>query len=351
MRAVPRRPGRIPGVGLRKLESTDAFVFIDLDEAEVAVGATRCAPKILVEGAKLLARSQTYLFASFGRDISGASAGVNAKGDAAEAAIGAYVSEVRPDVEANRYLTEAARGIDPTQLAPLREADSRSSLYWEHQSDLRALSAVVVGDALCGGMDGRTVAIEGFDAAGPALARAIADRGGRVVALSTGGGVAVDPGGFDPATLADAWTAHGADLPAQVGSGDPPPVVFATECDVLFTGSKAGVVDHGVAAGLKVAAVVPSGPVPVTAKALAVLRRAGVVVAPDFLSVAGPLFAMWPDDGATIDTVRAEAITSILAAVGEVLDADDGPLLAACERAESHLLTWCGELPFGRPLA
>ena len=48
---------------IQKLETTDAFVVWDLDGAARSVGIARLAPKILQEGAEMLARSVTYSFA------------------------------------------------------------------------------------------------------------------------------------------------------------------------------------------------------------------------------------------------------------------------------------------------
>jgi hypothetical protein len=99
--------------------------------------------------------------------------------------------------------------------------------------------------------------------------------------------------------------------------------------------------------------VVPSGPIPVTAKGLAVLRREGVRVLPDFVTTAGPLIAggLPVLDGqrgpASPDGVGAP----IAAVIDEVLLDDSGPLLGACRRAEAFMKTWRDELPFGRPLA
>ena len=67
-------------VRIHKLESTDAFIAFDLDDAP-ATGITRLARKVLQDGAKLLARSTTYSFASFGIQMGGGSAGINAQGD------------------------------------------------------------------------------------------------------------------------------------------------------------------------------------------------------------------------------------------------------------------------------
>ena len=50
---------------IQKLTSTDGFIAFDLDGAP-AVGVVRLAPKVLRDGAELLARSTTYAAASFG---------------------------------------------------------------------------------------------------------------------------------------------------------------------------------------------------------------------------------------------------------------------------------------------
>src|SRR3546814_19299921 len=63
---------------IQKLTSTDGFIAFDLDGAP-AVGVVRLAPKVLRDGAELLARSTTYAAASFGLNVGGGPAGLNAK--------------------------------------------------------------------------------------------------------------------------------------------------------------------------------------------------------------------------------------------------------------------------------
>jgi glutamate dehydrogenase (NAD(P)+) len=338
-------------VDVLKLDNTDAFVVRDLGADVPAVGAVRLAPKILREGAELLARSLTYAFASLEQPISGASAGINAKPDGRDEAIGAFVAGVRPLVETGQLRLDAARGVDEADLSALADVDGRSLLYRQHAAELRGLGAAACADAALP-LDGRTVAIEGFDAAGPSLARAVTDRGAKVVAVSTGTGAAVRAQGFDGAALGEAFRQHG---PAMVEhlDGDPQPLdaFWPAPADVLFCGSKAGVVDHETAAALRVAALVPAGPVPVTAKALAALQRAGVVVLPDFITTSGPLFALDAADDATLDAVTEESVAALSAVLGEVLRHERGPVLGACLRAEAFLASWRAELPFGRPLA
>src|SRR5258705_70167 len=150
----------MPGVIIQKLTSTEGFVAFDLDDAPAA-GVVRSAPKILVDGASLLARSLTYRLATFQRKVGGASAGVNAPPD----------------------------------------------------------------------------------------------------------GTAASTEGFDEATVASAWAEHGTALVSQLSSAPGKAwEIFGVAADVLVAGSKPGVIDDSVATGLSVGTVVPSGPVPVTAK-------------------------------------------------------------------------------------
>jgi glutamate dehydrogenase/leucine dehydrogenase len=340
----------MPGVDVLKLESTDAFVVRDLGPDVPSAGIVRSAPKVLVDGAVLLARTVTYAFASFEQKVGGASAGINTPPDTRADAVKAFVAEVEPAVAAGLVL-DAAKGVAASELAPLAPHESRSQIHRDHAAELRGLGAAICADA-AGGLDGRAVVIEGFDDAGPELVRAVYDRGGRVVAAATAKGCVAAPKGLDGAMLAQAWREHG---PAMVEHADvlcqPAATLWEQDADVLFCGSKTGLVDHDLAATLRVSRVVPTGAAPVTAKALFTLRRADITVLPDFITTAAPLFALTPGDGATLDGVRAAASVALLGALGEVLDHPNGPVLAACDRAERFLLTWQDELPTYRPLA
>jgi glutamate dehydrogenase/leucine dehydrogenase len=339
---------------VEKLTSVDAFVVFDFEDAPTALGVVRSAPKILVDGATWLARSQTYQLAIFEQRAGGASAGINARPEARTDAIAAFVTEIEPWVASRRFLPDAARGVQPDQLAPLRAADPRPDDYWARRAELAAAGLEAATIAAVGGLDGRSVVIEGFDETGLELARRVVAQGGSVAAVSTADGTAVQPSGLSIDALDAAWAAHGADLVRElVPDLEPPGRVFGVTADILVCGSRTGIVDHGVAAGCDVKALVPSGPIPVTAKALAVLQRAGVVVLPDFVTTAGPLLgaALPALDGEgpplTVDDVAA----TIGAVITDVLSDESGPVLGACLRAEAFMRTWRDELPFGRPLA
>ncbi len=352
MRHEVRLTGQNARVKIHKLEGTDGFIVFDLDDAAHNIGVTRLAPKILVDGATLLARSTTYLFATFEQQAGGASAGINVKaGEDRAAAISAFVAEVQPLAEAGSFLTEPGKGLSPEDLAPLHAVDPRVGFDPDAAHALLGLSAAAAADRTRS-LDGARVAVEGLDRGTVSVLTEVAARGATVVAVSTAKGAAARADGFDVAALVDAVTASGPGALEALGlEVTPAPSVFAAEADVLFTGSKSGALDGDAAAGVVAKTVVPIAPVPVTAKALAVLRRADAVVLPDFLTTCGPLFAMFPEEGATADDVRAVVGEQVDAVLSEVLDHADGPLLAACYRAEAFLKTWQTTLPFGRPLA
>jgi glutamate dehydrogenase/leucine dehydrogenase len=282
-------------VKVDKLTGTDGFVVIDLDDAVTSVGIVRLAPKVLRDGAQLLARSVTYAFASFGlAGHGGASGAVNARPDGRDEAIAAFTEEVRPRAEAGALVLAPGTGLTASDLAPLG--------WSEPDADLTAAGALAAG-RVAGPHDWRTAAVVG---SGPVADAAVAQ-------LTKA-----------DATLADARL----DAP----------------CDVLFVAGKAGVLDHSAAATVQARTIVPLTPVPVTARALAVLGRAERVVIPDFLATAAPLLATFDPDG-------GDPVQRVHTAVTDLAEHGTGLWLAAAKRAEENLATWTAEKPFGRPLA
>ena len=285
---------------IQKLESTDAFVVWDLEGAERSAGVARLGPKILQEGAEMLARSVTYSFAAFGVKMSGASAGINSKPEGRDAAVKAFVTELAPFAGAGTLVLHAGSGLQDVDLAPLTGSDVAALA----DDELTAHSAVVATEATIGSLDGKSVAVAGTGPVADAAAIALGDRGADVVD-------------------------DGLDSPA----------------DALLVAGKSGMVTHGVAEGIKAGVVVPLTPLPITAKAYAVFRRAGVTYVPDFVALAAPLLAACDSEHAT------DPVERVWEAVAEI--APNGPdgWLVAVGMAEAFLSTWQEALPFGRPLA
>ena len=285
---------------LHQLTSTDAFIVFDLDEAP-AVGVVRQAPKVLKDGAELLARSTSYAAASFGLQVGGGSAGINAKPDARDAALAAFITEVAPLVDSGRWLPGPGIGVAPDDLMSLGRAEERARAFDQTASGESAVAAAL---GALGSLDGKQVAIVGNG----------------------------------PITEAAAASA------SANGATPQPQAALDTACDVLLVAGKAGVLEHDLAATVQAKVVVPLTPVPVTARGLAVLSRAGVVVVPDFLSTAAPLLS-------TVDPDGVDAMTRVHDAVAAMVGEGTNLWMAAVTKAEEHLTTWQDALPFGRPLS
>jgi hypothetical protein len=267
----------------------------DLDDATSSTGVVRLAPKVLQDGAVLLARSTTYAFASF--DIAthaGASAAINAKPDDREAAVAAFLDEVRPLAEAGTLRLAPSLGTAADDLAPLG---------WDDPDPTVLAAGAIAASRVAGPLDWRNAAVVG---AGPVVDATTAQ-------LTEAGATLVDPR-------------------------------YDSACDVLFVAGKSGCLDHATAETVKASLIVPLTPVPVTARALAVLGKADRMVVPDFLSTAAPLLATYDADGGDpVQRVRDAAIA--------LADQGTGMWLAAALAAEKNLATWTSEKPFGRPLA
>lgn len=305
-----RRRGRarIAAVRFLKLSSTDAFVVFDLDDAPAA-GVTRLARKVLRDGAELLARSTTYAFASYGIQMGGGSAGINAEGDGRDAAVAAFVEEMRPAVAERRWVTDPALGLSEADLAPLRTDDPRPPELWTDGTaeTLTAQGAVAAAAAVRdGGLTGASCIVLGT---GPVVGAA------RTAVEAAGGTVAGDS--------------------------------LGAQGDVLFVAGKAGVLGHEDVPNVASTVVVPLTPVPVTARAHAELTKAGKVHVPDFLATSAPL--LLAHAGGIGDPVAA--VAAVGDKVASLATHRTGLWLAAVEEAEAFLRTWRDELPFGRPLA
>ncbi len=292
---------------IHKLETTDAFIAFDLEDVP-SVGITRLARKVLQDGAKLLARSTTYSFASFGLKMGGASAGINAEGDDVDPAVTSFVDEVKELVASGRFATDPGLGLTEADLAELRIPDTRPAELWTDglATELQAKGAVAAAGAALGGeFGGLTWTALGK---GPLVDAA-------KVAITEAGAVAAP--GLDSAD---------------------------TECDVLFIAGKAGALDHESAAEVRAKAVVPLTPVPVTARAHAELTKSGVVHVPDFVALAAPLLHAHAVDG-------EDPITRVREKVESLAGEGTGMWMAAAQQAEEFLLSWQDELPTFRPLA
>ena len=356
------RIGQTSQVPIQKIAADNSvpmtgFVVTDLGGATRATGVVRSAKKILMDGAKTMARSQTYAWAILEEQISGASAGVSVDPAGKDAGMAAFVEAVLGRVTARELSLDPAKGVSSEDLRLLDEADSRSKIGQTARTngtlneELLAAGAFVSAAQVHGPLEGRRVILEGTSSATASFVAAAASHGAVVVGIATANGALLNPNGFDLEELLGQLLESGPALGANLGTEAPASTLFEADSDLVFCGSKLGLIDHEIASRLSCKALVPIGPAPVTAKGLAVATSRGITVLPDFVSASGPLFADHPEEAATAEQVLRTANESILLSVGELADHPEGHYLGACYAAESFLRTWQEELPFGRPLA
>ena len=366
--------GRDGGAEIVELGSVPGFVVFDLPGAPLSAGGTRLAPDVSVAEVAVLARSMTYKFAALGERVGGAKAGV--RGDPADRAgkaalMARFCAEVRPLTDAGRFLTGPDMGTAEEDFAPLRErraapAAIRAVVAGVPFEDLLTGYGVAVAaeTALRGGrrgrrgskgLDGRSVAIEGFGKVGGGVAREVGRRGGRVAAVSTVAGCVADPSGLDVDRLLALRRAHGDACVLRYGRPVLPPHQLFTEvnADVLVPGTRPGAIDAPTARSLPpgVRVIAPAANAPVHrgggrgaapardrgAARLRVQRGRG-----DRLPVRGRRDP-GPGPGGTVEARISELIRAALGHPG-------GPLAGACEQAGGFLRSWWGEPP-GPPFA
>jgi glutamate dehydrogenase (NAD(P)+) len=359
-----------------QLRSVPGFIVFDLPDAPVSAGGTRLAPDVTQHEVTLLARAMTYKFAILGKRIGGAKAGL--RGDPADHAARAglmarYCAEIQPLAAARRFLTGPDIGTSEEDFAALGDRDAipaaiRSGVpggvafediltgYGVATAAETALSARRAGGprSRVPAWEGRSVAIEGFGKAGSGVAREIARRGGRAVAVSTVVGCVMDPSGLDVGRLLDLRRAYGDDCVARYGLPLSPAASLFTQAsaDVLVPGARPGVITRRVAELLPpaVGVVAPAANVPYTAAGADTLLRRGITALPDFVCNAGAVIGYSLPRHATPQQILSEVSARITELTRQALGDPAGPLAAAFEHAAAFLRSWRGEVP-GPPLA
>jgi glutamate dehydrogenase (NAD(P)+) len=351
-----------------ELSSVPGFVVFDLPGVPVSAGGTRLAPDVSVAEVALLARAMTYKFAVLGQQVGGAKAGVrgNPADRAGKASLMArFCAEIAPMTDAGRLLTGPDMGTTEEDFAPLRErraAPAAISAVVDGVpfEDLltgygvAAAAEAALGAVQGGGWEGRSAVIEGFGKVGGGVAREVARRGGRVVAVSTMDGCLADPAGLEVDLLLELRRAHGDACVLRYGRpiGPPGQLFTAVDADVVIPGTRPGVISGRTAGSLPagVRVIAPAANVPYTAQGAEMLSKRGIVALPDFVCNAGAVIGYRSRAGATPQEVLASVGATITELIREALRHEDGPLAGACGRAVAFLRGWWGEPP-GPPFA
>jgi len=341
-----------------RLKTVDAYVCFDID-CPTSVGGTRLAPDVSERETRLLARAMTYKLAVLGVNFGGAKAAIRATAAERNDAVKRYCDEIRPLVEAGTFLTGTDLGTTAEDLVSLPGGDRAGFMHSSHHGMpldvfITGLGVAVAAEAALGGLDGRSVALEGFGKVGGATALEMSRRGARIVGFSTIYGSVNRAQGFDVEQLLDLRSRRGDRLVEHVrASLKPAADLYTVKADVLVPGARIGVIDEPRAAGLSVRVVAPAANVPYTAAGLAILRNRGIPALADFVCNSGATIGY---EGSAATTV-AQTIAAVEHKVRELvrmsLAYGEGPFAGAARLAESHLRTWLrpDQMPDGPALA
>src|SRR2546428_866343 len=341
-----------------RLKTVDAYIAFDF-ECPTSAGGTRLAPDVTERETQLLARAMSYKFAVLETKFGGAKGAIRATPATRDDAIRHYVDEIRPMVLATKFLTSTDLGTMPEDLKSLPGTDQADLMHTEYRgmpldAYLTGLGVATAAETVLGGLEGRTVAIEGFGKVGGATAVEMAKRGARLVAFSTIHGSVRRPVGFGVDELVDLRARYGDRLGDHLGAVVGPAAdLFNVDADVIVPGARIGVIDEARARTLSARVVAPGANVPYTAGALEVLRERGIPALADFVTNSGATIGYITDGLQT----AAEAVDAVEKRVRELtrasLEDPQGPLSGARRVAEAHLQTWLelSQMPDGPAVA
>lgn len=300
------------------LTTVDGELVHDLDPTVVsgAQGRVYLEDGITTDDAALLARAATYRAALFEERIAGAAVTIRPR-------------LVDTDDETLSRVQGELGAFDDRWFTIVDEPASP------------ALGAAAGTAAWFGGLEGRRVAIHGFNDLGVEVALAVAGLGGRVVGISTDYGAVASNEGLDPATLEGARAANGDAFVTRIGLEVHLPFeLVALGVDALVLTGGVGSIDTELATQVGADVVVPVSDAPYTAGGLETLRRRRIVALPDIATTAGPMLESLSPRGLSAPERSARAQRLISERIAGARQSKIEPFLYASALAETFLATW-----------
>ena len=143
-----------------------------------------------------------------------------------------------------------------------------------------------------GGLEGKSVAIEGFGNVGTFTMKFLTEWGAKVVAVSDSKGALYDKDGLDYDELMAAKQEKGS-VTSGKGEKMDAAKLFKLPVDILVPGARPDVINTGNVADIKAKVVAEAANLPAKYEVEQVLMKKGVVVLPDFVANAGGVISSW----------------------------------------------------------
>jgi glutamate dehydrogenase (NAD(P)+) len=197
----------------------------------------------------------------------------------------------------------------------------------EARADATGLGVMMTAErALAGlgiGLEGATVAVQGFGNVGEAAARLIGERGGRLVAITDVGGGVANPAGLDAAAL----RAHLSETGSIAGAPGTEPIdnatLLAMDVDLLVLAALEGQVTAENADTVRARVVAEGANGPVTPDADPILAERGITTVPDILCNAGGVvvsYFEWVQNLQSFQWPREQVVERLGGVLGRAYD-------------------------------
>ncbi|GAB4390796.1 MAG: Glu/Leu/Phe/Val dehydrogenase [Thermodesulfovibrionales bacterium] len=294
-------PSKVILLRFPKIRGLEAVVVVDNTALGPAIGGVRVSPSVTVEEVTRLARTMTLKNSVAGLSHGGGKAGIVADpGDPEkERYFRAFARAIR---DLSEYIPGPDMGSDERAMAAIYGVTGRAVGLPEEMGGipLDRLGATGFGLAECAevacpyaGMDlkGARVSVQGFGSVGKAVARFLARKGARVVAVSDRKGSISDPVGLDVEAVIRSKDSAGSvvDHPgAKVSASED--ALFAP-CDILVPAAGPDVINRENVHALRAGMVLEGANIPMTEEAERAARDKGILVVPDFIANAGGVIA------------------------------------------------------------
>lgn len=311
----------------------DAVVVIDNVALGPAIGGVRMRPDVTPNEVARLARAMTLKNVVAGLPHGGGKSGIAAPPELGQAD---HERVMRAFAHAIADLTDYIPGPDM--------GTTERSMAYVHDEIGRAvglpsvlggipldeLGATGYGLAVCADvlsearvlhLAGARVVIQGFGAVGTAAARALAERGASVIAVSDIRGATTRPDGLDVAALIAYKDASGSVAGFGGGATVARDDILGFDCDILIPAAQPDVVTVDNAGKISARVVLEGANIPITAEAEAELAGRGVLCVPDVIANAGGVICAAAEyRGAGHIEAFAEIDEKIREATAELLD-------------------------------
>ena len=306
----------LPSGGVRHIK---AFLVRHSDALGPAKGGIRMTPSVTMDDISGLAMEMTWKTSLIGVPFGGGKAGICCDSQLLsardkEAIVRSFTRGMRRHIGPEIYIPAPDMGTNETDMGHIRDciaySDGTSITRGCFVTGKPVVSGGIVGRrdatgkgvvytilAACDrlGLDitQMRVAVQGFGNVGSAVAREIARRGARVVAVADISGAVMNGDGIDVAQLHEHVSQTGQVKGFEGADATDSDRVLGTDCDILVPAAAEGQVTaanaHEVAA--KIIAEGANGPT--TPAADRVLDERGISVIPDILCNAGGVFVSY----------------------------------------------------------